>query len=114
MALAKAGVQTVLLSLLRTALMLTVCATSATWLGTSKTKPASAAVKVQAGLPKLQLSALLAAGVLLATPSTVAVVVVACRLTVVLLLPEAMLNAAVAGQFTLPPVACRVPLTPLV
>jgi TRAP-type C4-dicarboxylate transport system permease small subunit len=33
--------------------------------------------------------------------------------SLVVLLPEAMVKAALAGQVTLPPVACRVPLTPL-
>ena len=112
--LAKAGVQAVLLSLLRTALTLTVWAVSLTWLGTSNRKPASAALKVQLGAPKLQVVALDAAGVLLLVPSSVAAVVVACRLTVVVLLPAAMLKLAPAGQTTLPPVALSVPVTPLV
>jgi hypothetical protein len=110
--LAKAGVQARPLSLLRTACTVKAWLLSLRWWGRSNSRPASAAVKVQAGLPKLQLAAFKAAGVLLATPSTAGVVVVTCTLTVVLPLPDGMLKAVPAGQATEPPVAPRVPVTP--
>ena len=112
--LANAGVHAAELSDLRTAVSVNGTDSSARWFGTSNSRPLSAAVNVHDGLPKLQVLLLLADGATPAVPSTVLPGVVCCRSHVTELLPEGMLKAAPAGQFTtMPvPVAVRVPVTP--
>ena len=118
--LANAGTQASALSAVLTALTLTVCSTSETWLGTAKTKPALLAVKVQLGEPKLQVVALVAAGVAgEVTPNTTLPTDVTCTFLVTELLPAGMTKPApvappvALSQLTVGvPVALKVPLTP--
>src|SRR5689334_16205978 len=111
--LAKAGVQLNALSDLRTAFTLTVCEASAKWSGTVNWRPASTAVKVQAGLPKLQVVALLGVTLKLDAPNTTLPAVVTCTLLVVVLAPAAIVKFAPLGQTTLGvPVAVSVPVRP--
>src|SRR5690349_1032965 len=96
---ANAGTQTPALSDLRTALSLKVCAVSETWSGIAElnTSPESAAVKVQAGLPKLQVVELVADWLRLVVPKTTLPAETTWALSVVLLEPEAMVKFAPEG-----------------
>src|ERR1700741_3042123 len=95
--LANAGTQTAALSDLRTAVMLKLCEASAAWCGTSNSRPASAAVKVQAGLPKLQGVALVGDWLRPGGPKKTRPADTTCASSVVLLAPEAMLKFAPEG-----------------
>ena len=112
--LANAGTHTAALSDLRTALTFTVCSASATWFGTSNTKPLSAAVKLQPGLPKLQLVVLVGTGAAPLAPNTTLPTLVTCTVVVTVPLPAGMLKAAPPGQLTVmpAPVAVSVPVAP--
>ena len=101
--LPNAGTQSAELSALRTALMATVWVASATWFATLKRKPASAALKVHAGAPKLHVVALAAAGARPLKPSTTLPSEVSWSCRVVDAAPLARLNAAPPTQFAVGP-----------
>jgi hypothetical protein len=84
-------------------------------LGAETRNPAKAEVKVQLGLPKLQVVTLDGTELGALIPNTTLPAVVTCTLLVVVLLPEAMEKPVPPDQLTVGvPVADIVPVTPLV